>query len=168
MLKDLRRLDGLHFRWTLKHHTRIKPQEIERFRCEVIQNPDQYEMVLKKARSKKRSDILALASHLKNVKRRAEGGSNYLNGCLLYEKYVQAPSRFESELTETFSGQYYRWVKNKYLRSRSKEVLDCELRRRRSKLKAAFKALRQRRHAQIRVFTDLVNDIKRKPTRSCY
>ena len=167
MMRDLKRLDGPQFDWVLKNHTQVKPAKHARFRCEVFRRHQMYAHVLNKAKSKKRADIIAIANYLKRFKRASDSSSSYLSRCSLYERYALNPIRFERQLTQSYGGTDYQWLKSEYLNMRSNQVLTCELKRKRKALKAAFKAMRDQGHSKIEHLGQLLHKIKSKPNRSC-
>ena len=166
MMRDLRRLDGPHFDWVLTNHTEVKPIKYARFRCEISRKRDWYADVLNKAKSKKRADIIAIANYLKRAKRATEN-KGYLNRCLLYERYMQNPRRFERQLTQLYGGADYKWLKSEYLNAKSSRVLTCELKRKQKALKAAFKAMRDEGHSKIQNLSQILHKIRTKANRSC-
>ena len=167
MMRDLKRLDGPHFDWVLKNHTQVKPSNRARFRCEVARKQEWYGDVLNKAKSKKRNDIITIANYLKRIKRATNNDSGYLNRCLLYERYALNPTRFERQLTQSYNGTDYQWLKREYLNMRSNRVLTCELKRRRKALKTAFEEMGAQGHSKVEKLHRLFQKIKTKPNRSC-
>ena len=164
---DLRRFRGKHYAWVVQTNLAIPIERRARFRCLLSGESEQLNQKLNKARPNKRPSILAIRGFLKSIDRRASTTSTYKRRCALYARYQMNPQRFFEQLTESYTGTDFDWLRKKYYSHRSAADLKCALKLNRKELRKMSLSMAKRPLRAINKLHNLMKSLDKISKKRC-